>query len=133
MTIIVLIILALVLTAFVIFGKPNLIMAIMCAGIWFVLLWFNLNNPLGGMPLASQGGNALVVVLLVGIVAPLIITLMRLSNDKKQTRLALYDKHIKEGNLSDIETISRGRTNDVDELTPSEYKTLIHSKLHRRR
>lgn len=133
MTFITLMVLALVLLAFVIFSKPNMVMAIMCSGMFVVLLWFVLNNPFASMAADSTGNNIFVMVLMLGILAPIMITIFRQQSERRQTRQQMYEQRIKSGDLSQIETISRGRTNNEGELTESEYKMLIHSKLHRRR
>jgi hypothetical protein len=96
MTIAILTVLALALLAFVIFSKsPNLVLAIMCSGMWVVLLFYDLANPFAGMPASSTGGNIVVVVFMVGIIAPMLITFMRNSNDKKE-RIAKLRKEGRE-------------------------------------
>lgn len=113
--------------------KPNMVLAAMASGMWLVLLYYNLNNPFEGMPNGSAGSEALVMVFMVGIVGIPLVTILRQNNDRKQERLQRYEKRIKDGDLSNIETISRGRTNNEGELTESEYRELLRSKLRRRR
>lgn len=113
--------------------RPNMVLAAMASGMWLVLLYYNLNNPLEGMPNGSAGSEALVMVFMVGIIGIPLVTILRQNNDRKEARRQTYERRIKDNDFSQIETISRGRTNNQGELTESEYKMLIHSKLNRRR
>ena len=132
MTLIALFLLALVLSAFVIWGKtPNLVITTMATGAWAVIWWYSINNPMTGMAIGSIGNQFLVMVCVVGLIGMPLTYFMRTGNDRKQSRQNQYKERIQSGDLSEAETVSRGRTNDMGDLSASEYKTYIHSKLHR--
>lgn len=124
----------LVLSGFVIWGRnPNMIVAIMSAGMWAVLLWYNIQNPITGMATGSTGSQMLVMIFGVGIIAMPLITVMRMNNNKREYKQYQYDQKIKRGDLSEVETITRGRSNDIEDMSASEYKQYLHGKLHARR
>lgn len=109
--------------------KPNLILAIMSTGFWAVLLYYVVNNPITGMPADSAGGNMIVMVCSVGIIAIPLITFMRMNGERKER----ISKMQKEGENEGRYYNTRGRAKDISELNGAEYEKFLADETRRRR
>lgn len=81
--------------------------------------------------MSSTGSNILVMVFMVAIVAPFLVTFGRMRSEKRKSILDMKQKAESEdkgGFYND-----NGEAKSLDDLSPEEYRALLHRKLHHRR
>lgn len=111
--------------------KPNFFTALITSASWGVFWWFWINNPLTTIPQDSPAGTIIMLVLGVMVFSPFIITFMRFNGNNKSMREQRITEMRKE-NPNDYYN-SRGNKKSLNELSPSEYREVVRSKLRSKR
>jgi hypothetical protein len=129
MTYTVLVGIALIATVLVLW-KPDYLLMILATGAWILLWWYYPNNPIDTIPASSFGNDVIMLTLGVATFMIPIITFMRIkgmNTDKRNN----YIKELQKENKGQYFKPD-GSRKEVSDLTTSEYRELIHRKLHKR-
>jgi len=116
------------LSTIIVLWKPDYLLMILSTGAWVLLWWYYSANPVASIPAGSVGNDVIMITLGVCTFMTPMQTFVRLNTQKGEKRAQMI-KDIRKEHPEEYYSES-GSTKTMSELSPSEYREVVHRKLH---